>query len=97
MALEQFGEAVMVAAEVIDEDVAALARVADVTESVGLATEDVDVAVALIEMEMLNTLLTFLAVQWEFVTTTYGHRLSAQDQQARNQYYCSHLRVYGFL
>lgn len=38
MALEQFGEAVMIAAEVIDEDVAALAWVADITESVGLAT-----------------------------------------------------------
>lgn len=87
----------MIAAQVINENVSTLAWVADVTESVRLATEDIDVAVALIEMEMLDAMLTLLTVQWEFVTAANRHRLGAYHQQTHNQYYCSHLRVYEFL
>lgn len=76
MSLEQLRQAVMVTAEVVNQDIAILTGVADITECIGLATEDVDVAASFIKMEVLDTGLTFLAVQREFTTTADGDGLS---------------------
>lgn len=76
VSLEQLRQAVMVTAEVVNQDIAILTGVADITECIGLATEDVDVAASFIKMEVLDTGLTFLAVQGEFTTTADGDGLS---------------------
>ena len=50
---------------------------ANITESIGLTSQDINVAVSFIKMEVFDTLLTFLAIQREFTTASDSQGLSA--------------------